>query len=392
MRKIILLLVTILLITNLFCLSNFSCIFTMFNPSSSDMTFGLDSGTANIWNTSPLSTWSNPAKLGYHNNFSFGYTHFSYFKNIFDDMHFRSSYISYGWNGLGILLPAPSAKRYLGTVMSYGKQEYTDNQGNILGSFDTYDASSKIALGINTLEFVNNFLKSEQIKKMLIYGDVSFGFNVDFINSYLIINENDNHEVKLTRTEAFSSGFGFISRFSPFNRTNRLFRYFKTDITLGIYFLNPVKTKIKYDDDSSPLPYGTRSAFAGKFSIDLSIIPDLEIDILGDFTEDLFSVYYSQDRTQSIDTEEYYNPGTWGEGIEYTLLNIFSIRKGFYIDTASEMVGSVNGYGINIEYKDIFQFQFNKAEYNFNSILGKQEQSDYLFRINLVKCYSLLME
>ena len=87
MKKLIFLLIALLLLTQIFGITEFACIFTMINPSATDVAFGLGSGTANIWNTSPLSVWSNPAKLGYHNGFSYGYSHTPWFREIFHDMY-----------------------------------------------------------------------------------------------------------------------------------------------------------------------------------------------------------------------------------------------------------------------------------------------------------------
>lgn len=98
MKKFMSLLIVILLFTSLWGISEFACIFTLINPSTIDVAFGNDSGTANIWNTSPLSVWSNPAKLGYHKNFAFGYSNDPWFAEIFHDVYHHYSYISYGWN------------------------------------------------------------------------------------------------------------------------------------------------------------------------------------------------------------------------------------------------------------------------------------------------------
>ena len=145
MKKLSFLIILILLLSNLFGISEFACMFTTINPSASDVAFGLNSGTANIWNTSPLSVWSNPAKLGYHKNFAFGYSNDPYFEKIFHDIYHRSSYISYGWNGIGILLPAPSVRNRFGTVMDYGKQDQLDEDGNLIATFESYEACSKFA-------------------------------------------------------------------------------------------------------------------------------------------------------------------------------------------------------------------------------------------------------
>jgi len=299
MKKLIFFMVLILLLTNLFGISEFACIFTMINPSATNVAFGLNSGAANIWNTNPLSVWSNPAKLGYHKGFAFGYSNDPWFENVswidFDMFH-QSSYISLGWNGIGVLLPAPSARNCWGTVMDYGNQYQLDEFGNIIATFESYDACSKFAVGINLLEFSSNFINNESYRSLQCYGDLSIGHNYDNIISDLAPEGAGGGEIGIKGLgESHSSGYGFIGRISPFNKINAARKFCRLDLTAGIYYLNDERTEITYinESQSDPMPYGIRSAFSGKFSIDLGIIPEIDNTGLRDFINNLFSIYYS---------------------------------------------------------------------------------------------------
>ncbi len=324
MKKFIFLIILFLLLSSLFGISEFACIFTMINPSATDFAFGSDSGTANIWNTNPLSVWSNPAKLGYHNGFAFGYSHTPWFREIFPDMYHRSSYISYGWNGIGILLPAPSTRSHWGTFMTYGEQTMLDEFGNLIGTFESYDACSKFAVGINTIEFISNFVSNESFRSLQCYGDLSVGYNYDNIISDLAPQGAGGGEIGIKGLgESHSSGIGFIGRISPYNKINAAGKFYRLDVTAGIYFLNPERTEITYinESQSDNMPYGSRTAFSGKFSIDLSLIPYMDNESTRDFINNLFSIYYSQDNAQYGKKNES-NPSIWGEGIEFTFLDI----------------------------------------------------------------------
>ena len=391
MKKLILLAILILLLTNLFGIREFACMFTTINPSATDIAFGLNSGTANIWNTSPLSIWSNPAKLGYHNGLAFGYSNDPYFEKIFPDIYHLSSYMSIGWNGIGILLPAPSAKKHWGTFMDYGKQTILDEFGNVIGTFESYDACSKFAIGLNTIEFISNFINNENFRSLQCYGDLSIGYNYDNIISDLAPEGAGGGEIGIKGLgESHSSGFGFICRISPLNKLNAAGKFYRLDLTTGVYYLNNERTKITYINESQadPLPYGIRSAFSGKFSIDLGIIPEIDNTGLRDFINNLFSIYYSQDNAQYGEKDEL-NPGIWGEGIEFTFFDILSIRKGQHVDRAGEMVGDTDGFGLNFNYKDIFQFQYNKTKFPGGELQDKQEKTDYMVRIDFIKTYNL---
>ncbi len=391
MKKLIFLIILLLLLTSLLGIGEFACIFTMINPSATDVAFGLGSGTANIWNTSPLSVWSNPAKLGYHKNFAYGYSDDPWFETLFHDMYHQSSYISYGWNGIGILLPAPSTKSHWGTFMDYGEQTMLDEYGNVIGTFESYDACSKFAVGINTIEFVSNFINIENFRSLQCYGDISIGYNYDNIISELVPEGTGGLPPGVKGAgETHSSGVGYIFRISPLNKINAAGKFYRLDLTAGIYYLNDERTEISYinESQSDPMPYGTRSAFSGKFSIDLSIIPEMENDNIRCFIDNLFSVYYSQDNAQYGERDES-NPGVWGEGYEFTFFDIFYIRKGQYVDRAGEMVGDTSGFGINLNYKNIIQFQYNKTKFPSGELQNEQEKTDYMVRIDFLKTYGL---
>ncbi|MDA3812896.1 MAG: hypothetical protein PF570_01455 [Candidatus Cloacimonetes bacterium] len=377
MKKFISLIIIMLLLTSLFGIREFACMFTLINPSATDVAFGLGSGTANIWNTNPLSVWSNPAKLGYHKNLAFGYSNDSWFENVVwidFDMYHQSSYISYGWNGIGVLLPAPSAKSHWGTFMDYGEQTMLDEYGNVISTFESYDACSKFAVGVNVMEFVSNFISNESFHSLQYYGDLSIGYNYDNIISELVPEGSGGLPPGVKGAgETNSSGVGYIGRISPFNKINAAGKFYRLDLTAGIYYLNPERTKISYINESQPdpMPYGTRSAFSCKFSIDSSLILEMENDNLRCIIDNLFSIYYSQDNVQYGEKDES-NPSVWGEGIEIAFFDIFYIRKGQYVDRRGEMVGDTDGIGINLNYKDILQFQYNKTKFPGGEFQNKQ--------------------
>lgn len=389
MKKFVLALICILMFSGMHGISESACIFTLINSSATDVAFGLDSGTANIWNTSPLSVWSNPAKLGYHKGFAYGYSHTPWFRTIFPDMYHQSSYISYGWNGIGILLPAPSAKNRWGTVFSYGEQEWTDKFGNVIGTFEYYDACSKFALGVNTLEFISNFISNENIRSLQYYGELSVGFNYDMIHSELAPGGAGSTPDSLSAiANAHSTSIGLIGRISPFNKMNALGGFCTLDITGGLYYLNPSKEEITYINDSDPLPWGTNSAFSGKISITKDILISKETpSVSADFTENLFSFYYSQDKTLHGEKSDN-NPSKWSYGYEVTFLDIFLIRNGHYKDEVGEVEGDTHGIGLNLNYKDLIQLQFNYNKFEFGGT--SESKRDILFRADFLELNKML--
>jgi len=389
MKKITLILFFILFISKLFCVSQFACIFTLLNPSATDVCFGNDSGAANIWNTSPLSVWSNPAKLGYHKGFTFGYSHDPWFEDVpgINDMYLRSSYASFGWNGIGILLPALCSNGKYGTFIDYGKQEMYDAGGNYIGSFSAYESDTKFAIGINTLEVISSLIKNRQLTSLQNCVELSLGYNYDIIYSKLGGQGQSGSSTK-KQGKSFSTGIGGIFRLSLSKFFEDFDNLFILDLASGVYLLNPSKTEIKYTGETQKdsLPWGTRSAFSGKLSVPLSTITIPEYDIIQLFCENIFSVQFSFDKSK-LETNE---RKTNGYGFEYTFFDILSIRHGSYENKDGCLIGDTFGIGLNFYYKKTVLIQYNFTKFPGGGMQETQNKWDILFRTDFVALYKML--
>jgi hypothetical protein len=386
MKRIYLIIVILYSVFQLFAINYFSCIFTTINPSVRGSAFGNNGGAADIWDTNPLGVWSNPAKLGYHKGAAYGYSNVPWMAEIFDDLVFRASYVSIGWNGIGILLPAPSQKDQSGTVFSYGEQIATDPNGNIIDSFDSWEASARYAFGINIFEFSSKMLRQDFLYKINHFGEISLGYSYDDIQSKIgggFINGSFTNDVVPADFQSYS----FLGRLSPFNKTNALGGFLTLDLVGGVNYINPQKSEITYFSVSDPdqMPWGKHSAFSGRLSISKEIVPGLKMPpILDAFIDNLFTYYYSQDNTiYGKNTDD--NPSEWGYGYEFTFFDILSVRDGEFRDWGGEILGYTYGLGVNLNYKDMVQFQYNYAEIPGGELERKRKMDEYLFRVDFFK-------
>jgi len=382
--------------------SEFAGVFTLINPSATNVAFGLESGTANIWDRNPLGVWSNPAKLGYFKGFSYGYSH-DKFEGVVEDMYHNSSYITFGWKGLGILLPFKNKYKKYGTTMYYGEQEAIDAHGNFLRRFNSYETCSQFAVGINFLEFTNRFFNANlPIKNLQKYSEFSFGYSLNYIVSGLcpLIPELMDAEGE---GKSYVHNFGSLVEINlsriyyDIFKFDRLLEGLQNDFSFndildfevagGINFINISKAKILYENSENKqlLPYGNRTAIAGKLSfINLNnILPPKLSSIC--FFNNIFSIYASYDNAKYGN-----NPSTWGKGIEFTFLDIFSWRSGEYNDIDGHIVGDCKGWGVNLNYKDVVSFQYNYVEFPGGELQAKQEKEDISFSVDIIKLISEL--
>lgn len=394
MLKTLLCLIIIVLISfNLHSVSNFAAIFTLFNPSAENLAFGLDAGTADIWHRNPLSVWSNPAKLGYYKGLSFGYSRDAWLDkvDVLNDLYHNSSYLSFGWKGIGISLPFVNNNQKFGTILDLGEQVQTDENGNYLGTYNPYETCSEFAVGVNTLEFLANLSENsfkDNIYNLSYYTDLSLGYSFNYIFSDLVLEGTvqPEQDVKLKAKSHFHN-IGLIARVSPFNSQN--YEILNIDFTGGIKYLNISEEKINYPNsgsDANPLPYGTKTAISGRLALNLedmlsksTLLNNPANNFISSFCKDLLSIYASYEENKYGDRSTEYD-----KGVEFGLLNIFYLRSGEHSDNYG-LSGKISGYGINLSYKNWFHLQYNHVSFPGGGLQETQEKSDYMINVNILK-------
>jgi len=325
--------------------------------------------------------WSNPAKLSYHENTAIGLSRIPWYKDSFDDYYLTFSYVSFKWKGIGILFPALSDQKSWGTVMSYGEQTWHDEDGNRI-DFDSYESCSKIAVGFNVADLLSNFTNNGNEKQLY---DISIGFNLDIINSYT----TPSSIVELKGSgNGLSSGIGLLGKFSPLNNMNNSDGLYRLDLTAGMYLVNPLRSRIKYTNESQsdPLAWGVHPALSGKLSILKDEDSNLNLESL--MVNNIVSLYISGDYALYGKYSEN-NTGELAFGGEITLLDILFIRKGWQKESYEDIVEGKIGFGINCSYKNIVQFQYNFAQ--FTREWNKQKRNDFLLRVNFLAAYGLFI-
>jgi hypothetical protein len=164
------------------------------------------------------------------------------------------------------------------------------------------------------------------------------------------------------------------------------------DFVFSQRFINPGKATIQYSNENQEdeLPWGRHGAFSMKTSFSATTCSAIcENPILSGFVNNIASLYLSVDSTIYGEKSENNKPEL-GVGAELTIFDVISIRRGHYNDEYGEVIGSTFGFGFNLNYRDLFQFQYNFSETPAGGLTDRNEIWDILFRTDFLKLYNLM--
>lgn len=76
--------------------------------------------------------------------------------------------------------------------------------------------------------------------------------------------------------------------------------------------------------------------------------------------------------------------------MEFGFLDSFYYRTGRYEDKVGRFVGNTEGYGININYKQLFSISYNYSDFPGGGLQDRQTSYDIAFTIDGLTVYELL--
>ena len=360
-KNIFLILFFILTINLLFA---FDYNYQKLNYSATNYAFGLYSGGSNIWNKNPLDIWSNPAKLGYYNGISFGYSNYDWLKSN----TYKYAYLTIADKGMGLAFPIIGS--------DFGKITNMDQNGNIV---DEYDNKIKTyAIGINFFQLTNNVFSNGNFESISKRVDLSIGY------SYLDLPDKSfGKDAK----DIYTDNLGIILRYSPV-RFDTKKNMINMDFVSSYNWLNFTKTKFKMNDETEQIVYkklisGRQFEIASKFAISSyllkNILPDNFYKFSSNFINNALS-FYANYNYSVMDGEK-----SNAKGMELTLCDIISGRYGYF--SGKEIKGTTMGLGLNLSYKKYF-----KIQYNISSIpLANERQTvnDWMINIDFLRIFGL---
>ncbi|MCD4830129.1 MAG: hypothetical protein K8R90_11935 [Candidatus Cloacimonetes bacterium] len=350
----------LVIITPCIAVSRGAALFLQLNTSAYESAFGRRAGAANIWNIGPVECLNNPAKLGYvGEGASWGFSHSNWMD--FSDIGLSSSYVAYSWNGIGIMLPSLNADGHWGKSLDYGEMSATGEQGQELGTINPYESGSTFGVGVNLLQFLANVRQDRHLGDFSKIYELSIGYQYTYV-----ITDWDRDGVFPDAQEADGAhvnNLGLLARWTPLGDTPDSDEPLEFEFTGAYFTLNPFDSEVKYSEGQDwPIVSAEYISFAAQLRV-----PN-RLGILPDYCQNLISATAMADMCD----EDSYNTSTSGWGV--TLLDILSFR-----------FGDEWGWGVNLNYRDIVQCQYNWAQIDAGELTDHNELWDISVRVNLLE-------
>ncbi len=355
--------------------------------------------------------WSNPALLGSRKGVVYEWGRTQLVPDLAKDVFFTTERLTLGGWGLGIVMAGKPIDSVGGQRLDYGESIATDVDGNILGTFTSYEETKSFGAGANLLEFAEHALAAGGIKTpaMSRFGDVSIGWGEKETHVFLA-------PADVTLDRLAGEGYvtthdsGVLIRLTPYNSIDypgvlpgldRLVGS-RVDFSYAGSTQNYNHATIAYIDQSQSDPVARlqRKGWAAHLALDLPARRHNEAEsgtlgwLLGSITP-LLSVGTTHDKVVPMIWDPAAAENRLGgriqhSGWEVTLANIYSIRGGKIDDPAGTVQGHTSGWGIALHLKDVLGFSYDRATVPQSIYLERVHRKSITFSFDPVRAWGLL--
>jgi hypothetical protein len=380
----------------------------LIDPSVRSAAMGGSSGGV-FWGDAP-NYWSNPALLGSRKGLVYEWGRTRLVPDLADNVFFTTKRLILGGWGLGILVAGKPIDKIGGLRLDYGVSFATDVDGNILGSFTSYEQTQSLGAGAHLLEFAEHALAASGLHPPALsrFGDVGVGWSEKKTHVFLapadVTQDRQTAEAFVTTHDS-----GVLVRVTPYNSVDyagflpgldRLVGS-RVDFSYSGSTQNYNRATIAYIDQSQvdPIARLQRKGWAAHLALDVParVAARVKTEKFGwllSCVTPLLSVGTTHDRV----TPMIWNPTSGGNqsgerinnsGWEVTFANIYSIRGGKVDDRAGMVEGHTSGWGIGLHVKEAFGFSYDRATYPEASPLAQIHRKAATFYVDPVRVWGL---
>lgn len=320
----------------------------------------------------------NPGAIAFNRKTQFATVYSNWLGEVFNDIYYFHATGNNFVEDIGNL-------GFNATFMSYGKQDRTDEDNNLIGTFTSYDLSAAVSYGYQTsprtgiglsFKFIYSDLAPEgqgQTEQETPGQGISYAFDLGVKHKGV-----DFGQIMVSPYNgaiALYNGIAYLTGLNSLNYSDFRIPVEKLDFGLNMQNIGPNITYID-QDQSDPLPMNWRMGFSyraleSKYN-KLTINADMNkllangdpvytriftawtddfnqrpVDISNPDGEKIDDFASLNNFINSIEIREI----IWSAGLEYVYLDLLSLRTGYYADREGSITGMSFGFGVHYNLK-----------------------------------------
>jgi len=342
-----------------------------------------DAGVAVFWGDDPVD-WSNPALLGSKKGFRYEWSRRKLVQDLSDQVHFTTNRAVLGAGGLAVALSGEPLDALGGYRLDYGLSVATDQNGDPLGAFRSYEDIRSVGVGLNVLQGMESLtaLAGARVPRLSRFGDVSLGHNWKQVKVDLAPAAFTQDQVA-ARGSVQTMDRGLLVRATPYDAIGypgwfpALERVARARLDWAYGW-----SEQNYDDETIQVGTETDPVYREEiegYAIHASVTPPPRV--WGPEAEDragwliqavtpLLSFGVTREASRRFVGAVEQGRFVERKGWELTVLNVFSLRHGHVDDPTIAIREDTSGWGVGFQYRDLGRIQFDHASVPLSGYLA----------------------
>jgi hypothetical protein len=320
-----------------------------------------------------LNTSGNPALLGYANGIRHAHGRTPLLRGVVNDILLYNDATLMGGYGLGFVFSGRPIEKG-GVLLDYGSSAVTDVNGNVVGTFSARERTRSWGAGVSLLHAAESAvaLRGGARPTWSRYADFSVGMTWKDVTVALAPG---------SETRASARDWGIHARVTPVDGLGRgdgpPIRF---DITYGLSVLNHDDGAFTFPNEDAVNPLPRQHRRGGAMHIAAFTLPTADeqglLRGLGLGLTPLVSASFAFDHTDH-GLGDSSTHGTAGWGLEFTLANLITGRRGRYEDPLSSIAGATWGFGMALPVGALGGASFDKAWFPQSSGLPHAHRTQF---------------
>ena len=323
-------------------------------------------GASNALSWGDLNYWGNPALLGYAQGVRYVHTHTQLVPGLAANVFLNSDVVQVGGGGVGAVFSGKPFDRG-GVRLDYGQSEGRDETGNPTGTFGSWETVKSFGAGVSLMRTIESAVRLGGGRDLnwSRYGDVSAGMNWKDVTIVLAPTaaagrgstsaRDEGLHARVTPIDGFHSETGLPVRVD-----------FAYGASVLSYNDDAIVTFIN-EDQASPVTRHHRRGGAVRIAVGRLTVPARHAAgtlhrALVQGLAPLLAYSYAMDHAE-LGGGSRIDYKTDGSGVEITLANVFTYRRGHYEDRSIQIDGDTWGWGAGLPLGSLGGVRYDDAHW-----------------------------